>query len=82
LNQAPKVPSYAIMGLFNVRSRNWKEVRLPVLMAIVFKGVSLLAAIRAVLEGDPLLMPVVVAVATFAVTVPMTYGYITTHVID
>jgi hypothetical protein len=73
---------YAIMGLVNVRSRNWKEVRLPVLMAIVFNGVSFLAAVRAILQGDPLFMPVVVAVATFAVTVPMTYGYVTTRIID
>jgi hypothetical protein len=73
---------YAIMGLFNIRSRNWKEVRLPVLTAIVFNGVSFLAAIRAILQADPLLMPVVVALATFAVTVPMTYGFVTTRIID
>ena len=70
------------MGLFNVRSRNWAEVRLPVLMAIVFNGVSFLAGLRAILQGDPLLMPVVVAVATFAVTVPMTYAFVTTRIID
>jgi hypothetical protein len=46
------------------------EVRLPVLMAIVSNGVSFLVAIRALLQGDPVLMPAVVAVATFLVTVP------------
>ncbi|GEM_PF-711934 len=73
---------YAIMGLCNVRSRNWHEVRLPVLMASVFNGVSFVAALRAILQGDPLLMPIIVAVATFAVTVPMLYGFITTRTSD
>ncbi len=68
---------YAVMGVFNVRSRNWREVRLPVLMAIVFNGVSFFAALRAILQGDPLLMPIIVAVATFAVTAPMIYAYVT-----
>ena len=45
---------YAVMGLFNVRSRNWTEVRLPVLMAIVFNGVSFPPRFRAILRGDPL----------------------------
>jgi len=70
---------YAVMGLLNVRSRNWREVRLPVLMAIVFNGVSFFAALRAIIQGDPLLMPVIVGVATFAVTVPMLYGFVTTR---
>jgi hypothetical protein len=70
---------YAVMGLVNVRSRNWHEVRLPVLMAIVFNGVSFFAALRAIVQGDPLLMPVIVGVATFAVTVPMLYGFVTTR---
>jgi hypothetical protein len=70
---------YALMGLVNVRSRNWHEVRLPVLMAIVFNGVSFLAAVRAIVQGDPLLMPIIVGVATFAVTVPMLYGFLTTR---
>jgi hypothetical protein len=70
---------YAVMGLFNVRSRHWGEVRLPVLMAIVFNGVSFCAALRAIVQGDPLLMPVIVGVATFAVTVPMLYGFLTTR---
>jgi hypothetical protein len=68
---------YAVMGVFNMRSRNWKDIRLPVLMAIVFNGVSFLAAVSAILQGDPLLMPIIVAVATFAVTLPMIYGYMT-----
>jgi hypothetical protein len=73
---------YAVMGLFNVRSRNWREVRLPVLMAIVFNGVSFFAALRAIFQGDPLLMPVIVGVATFAVTVPMFYGFAITRASD
>jgi hypothetical protein len=73
---------YAIMGLFNSRSRNWKEVRLPVLMAIVFNGVSFLAAIRAILQRAPHLTPLDVAVATLAVSAPMTYRDVTTRIID
>lgn len=68
---------YAVMGLLNLRSRAWSEVRLPVLMAIVFNGVSFLVAVRALLQGDPALMPGAVAAATFVVTVPMIYGFVT-----
>lgn len=70
---------YAVMGVFNLWSRNWTEIRLPVLMAIVFNGVSFFAAIAAIAHGDPLLMPVTVAIATFVVTVPMIYGFLTIH---
>jgi hypothetical protein len=70
---------YAVMALFILKSQNWKEIRLPTLMAIVFNGVSFVAAIRAILQGDPLLLPVVVAVATFAVTLMFTYSFVTTR---
>jgi hypothetical protein len=71
---------YAVMGIFNLRSRNWAEVRLPVLMAIVFNGVSFLAAILAIVQGDPLFLPILIALATFVVTVPMTYAFATTRI--
>jgi hypothetical protein len=73
---------YAVMGIFNLRSRNWAEVRLPVLMAIVFNGVSFLAAILAIVQKDPLFLPILIALATFVVTVPMTYAFATTRISD
>ena len=34
---------YGVMGLFELRSRNWMETRLPVFMAMVFNGAAPLA---------------------------------------
>jgi hypothetical protein len=51
-------------------------------MAIVFNGVSFLVAILAIIQGDPLFLPVLIALATFVVTVPMTYAFATTRISD
>jgi hypothetical protein len=59
---------YFVMGAFELRSRHWAEMRLPVLMAMVFNGAGLLAPLVSLPEGGPLLLPVVVLVATLIVT--------------
>ena len=51
-----------------LRSRDWAEMRLPVLMAMVFNGAGLLATITSFIEGGPILLPVVVLLATLIVT--------------
>lgn len=60
---------YAIMGIFELRSRNWQEIRWPVVMAAVFNGLSFLAALLTLILGESVLLPAVVAVATLGVTV-------------
>jgi hypothetical protein len=60
---------YAVMGVFELRSRNWQEIRSPNVMAGVFNGLSFLAALLTIALGESLLLPAVVAVAALAVTV-------------
>ena len=59
---------YAVMGVFELRSRHWTEMRLPILMAMVFNGAGLLATLVNFVEGGPILLPLVVLVATLIVT--------------
>jgi len=59
---------YAAMGALELRSRHWAEMRLPVLMAMIFNGAGLLATVVSFLEGGPILLPVVVLLATVIVT--------------
>jgi hypothetical protein len=60
---------YAVMGMFEVRSRNWREVRGPIVMAAVFNGLSFLASLLTIVLGESLLLPVLVAIASLGVTV-------------
>ena len=59
---------YAVMGIFELRSRNWQEIRYPTVMAGVFNGLSLLAALLTIALGESLLFPALVAIAAFGVT--------------
>jgi hypothetical protein len=59
---------YAVMGIFELRSRNWQEVRNPILMAAVFNGLAFLASILTIVQGESLLLPAMVAIASFGVT--------------
>ncbi len=60
---------YAVMGIFEIRSRNWHELRCPFVMAAIFNGLSFLASLLAIALGEPLLLPVLVAIASLAVTI-------------
>lgn len=60
---------YAVMGIFELRSRNWLEMRFPAVMAVVFNGLSCLASIYTMIVGESILLPALVAVASFGVTV-------------
>ena len=60
---------YAVMGMFELRSRNWLEIRWPLVMAAVFNGLSFLASVLAIVSGDPPLLPYLVAPVSLGVTV-------------
>ena len=60
---------YAVMGIFELRSRNWPELRSPFVMAALFNGVSFLACLLSIASGEPLFLPVLVAIASLAVTI-------------
>ena len=59
---------YAAMGALELRSRSWAEMRLPVLMAMIFNGAGLLATVVSLFGGGPSLLPLVVLWATVIVT--------------
>ncbi len=59
---------YAVMGIFELRSRNWQELRNPVVMAAMFNGVSFLASLYTIALGETLVFPLLIAFSTLAVT--------------
>src|SRR5207253_5245792 len=67
---------YAVMGVFELRSRNWHELRLPVVMAAVFNGVAFLASVWSIFaKPDPKLLPIIVGVASLAFTIGMVAAF-------
>jgi hypothetical protein len=60
---------YAVMGLFVLLSRNWQEIRNPVVMGAIFNGLAFLASLATIALGESLLLPVLIAVASLLVTV-------------
>jgi hypothetical protein len=63
---------FAVMGVFELRSRSWQEIRLPNLNALVFNGASLIATIVAIVSGDPILLLAVVLLVTLVATIGCT----------
>ncbi len=60
---------YAVMGVFEVRSRNWQQLRWPLVMGGIFNALSLVVSIVSLATGGPLLLSLLVMLATFGVTV-------------
>lgn len=65
---------YAAMAILGLRSRNWNEFRWPSVAAVVFNGLSFIASVLALLSGDPPLLPILIGVASLAVTVVTMFG--------
>jgi hypothetical protein len=66
---------YAVMGLYGRRTSAWSEVRLGLLMALIFNGFSFIASVIAILSGEPLLISIVIGAASLFVTVVGTIAY-------
>jgi hypothetical protein len=60
---------YAVMSIVGIRSGLWTEIRLPLIMALVFNGFSFIASVVALLSGEPVLMSAVIGAASLFVTV-------------
>jgi hypothetical protein len=60
---------YGVMGIFELRYRNWPEIRYPSVMAAVFNGLAFLASLLTLILGESVLLPALIAVASLAVTV-------------
>lgn len=66
---------YAVMGVYGLRSGAWRELRLPLVMALVFNGFSFIASLVALFSGEPVLITLVIAAASLFVTVVGTIAY-------
>ena len=60
---------YAVMGVFGIRSGAWHEIRLPLVMALIFNGFSFIASVIALFSGEPVLITVVIGAASLFVTI-------------
>jgi hypothetical protein len=60
---------YAIMGVMELRSGHWDDMRLPSIMALVFNGLAAIAAVSEIITGRATLLAVVVALAAGFFTV-------------
>jgi hypothetical protein len=56
---------YGIMGIFQVRSHRWPELRLASLMAAIFNTLAFIIGILALALGKPPLLPAILVVAPF-----------------
>ena len=66
---------YAVMSVVGIRSGMWREIRLPLIMALVFNGCSFLASMIALFSGEPVLMSVVIGAASLFVTIVGSIAY-------
>jgi hypothetical protein len=66
---------YAVMGLYGRRTSAWNEVRLGLIMALIFNGFSFIASAVALLSGEPLLISMVIGAASLFVTIVGTIAY-------
>ena len=60
---------YAVMGVMELRSGHWDDMRLPSIMALVFNGLAAIAAVSEIIAGRATLLAVVVALAAGFFTV-------------
>jgi hypothetical protein len=63
------------MGVYGLRSGAWAELRLPLVMAIIFNGFSFLASVLALFSGEPVLITLVIGAASLFVTIVGTIAY-------
>ena len=60
---------YAVMGIQELRSLHWDDMRLPNVMALVFNGLAFLASAFEILAGRTTLLAILVALAAGSFTV-------------
>ena len=66
---------YAVMGVFGIRSGAWNEIRLPLVMALIFNGFSFVASVVALFSGEPVLITLIIGAASLFVTIVGTIAY-------
>jgi hypothetical protein len=63
---------YAVMGIQELRSLHWDDMRLPNVMAFVFNGLAFLASLLEILAGRATLLVYLVALAAGFFTIAIT----------
>jgi hypothetical protein len=66
---------YAVMGLIGRQTGAWREVRLGLIMALIFNGFSFIASVIALFSGEPILISLVIGAASLFVTIVGTIAY-------
>src|SRR5688572_16744178 len=66
---------YAMLGVYGIRSGAWTELRLPLVMALIFNGFSFVASVIALFSGEPVLIAVVIGAASLFYTIVGTIAY-------
>ncbi len=66
---------YVVMGILEIRSRNFTEIRLPVLMAGIFNGVSFVVSVYQIIVGNGSLLVYLIAPASLAFTIGLAKIY-------
>jgi len=66
---------YAVMGVYGIRSGSWSELRLPLIMALIFNGFSFVASVIALFSGEPVLISIVIGAASLFYTIIGTIAY-------
>ena len=64
---------YAVMAYLGIRSGAWLEIRLGLVMALIFNGFSFIASVVALFRGEPVLITLVIGAASLFVTI---VGYV------
>jgi hypothetical protein len=59
---------YAVMGIFELRSRHWQELRWPILMALVFNAFSFFVSLFAIIAGEAVWLVYLIAAASFVIS--------------
>ena len=65
---------YAVMTVFAQRALSSQELRLPIIMAAIFNGVSGIVSIPAIFAGNVIILPVLIAPVGLAVLVGTLIG--------
>jgi Na+/H+ antiporter NhaA len=65
---------YAVMTLFAQRALSSQELRLPIIMAAIFNGVSGIVSIPAIFNSDVIVLPLLIAPVGLAVLVGTLIG--------
>ncbi len=59
---------YAVMGVYELRSLNWQEMRLPFVMGGVFNGLAFIVSVLVIILGTTTWLPYLVGPAALGVT--------------